>query len=103
MQQHLSLLNDVRGCLTRLDSLTVEIVTAQSDAGLTHDEMKAVLAERGIDIEKVVFGGSRSVQNAFYGDYEQRGCSHEDLGDPGQLGAGPDEIADEPAEVVTNA
>ena len=54
MQQHLSLLQDVRGCMMRFEALTPEIVAGQSEDGLTYDEMKAVLAECGMDIEKVV-------------------------------------------------
>ncbi len=71
MQQHLSLLQDVRGCMMRFEALTPEIVAGQSEDGLTYDEMKAVLAECGMDIEKVVFDGSRGFQNAFYADFEQ--------------------------------
>lgn len=71
MQTHLSLLQDVRGCMTRFDPLTPEIVAAQSEDGLTYDELKQVLAECGMDIEKVVFDGSRAFQNAFYADFEQ--------------------------------
>ena len=72
MQKHLSLLADVRGCMTRFDPLTPQIVAAQSEDGLTYDEMKAVLAECGMDIRKVVFDGSRGFQNAFYADFEQK-------------------------------
>ena len=71
MQEHLSLLMDVRGCMTRFDPLTPEIVAAQSEDGLTYEELKSALAECGMDIEKVVFDGTRSFQNAFYADFEQ--------------------------------
>lgn len=70
MQKHLSLLQDVRGCMTRFDPLTPEIVAAQSEDGLTYDELKQVLEECGMDIEKVVFDGTRAFQNAFYVDFE---------------------------------
>ena len=70
MQTHLKLLQGVRGCMTRFDLLTPEIVAAQSEDGLTFDELKQILAECGMNIEKVVFDGSRAFQNAFYADYE---------------------------------
>ena len=71
MQNTLSLVKDVRGCMTRFDPLTPEIVAAQTEDGLTYDELKEVLEECGMDIEKVVFDGSRAFQNAFYADFEQ--------------------------------
>ena len=71
MHEHLSLLMDVRGCMTRFDPLTPEIVAAQTEDGLTYEELKSALAECGMDIEKVVFDGTRSFQNAFYADFEQ--------------------------------
>ena len=71
MHEHLSLLMDVRGCMTRFDPLTPEIVAAQSEDGLTYEELKSALAECGMDIKKVVFDGTRSFQNAFYADFEQ--------------------------------
>ena len=71
MQKHLSLLADVRGCMTRFDPLTPQIVAAQSEDGLTYEELQTVLAECGMDIRKVVFDGSRGFQNAFYADFEQ--------------------------------
>ncbi|MBQ1270153.1 MAG: hypothetical protein IIY11_00695, partial [Clostridia bacterium] len=71
MQKHLSLLKDVRGCMTRFDPLTPEIVATQSEDGLTYDELKQVLEECGMDIEKVVYDGTRIFQNAFYADFEQ--------------------------------
>ena len=71
MQNTLSLVKDVRGCMTRFDPLTPEIVTDQTEDGLTYDELKQVLEECGMDIGKVVFDGSRAFQNAFYADFEQ--------------------------------
>ena len=71
MHEHLSLLMDVRGCMTRFDPLTPEIVSAQSEDGLSYEELKSALAECGMDIKKVVFDGTRSFQNAFYADFEQ--------------------------------
>ena len=71
MQKHLSLLADVRGCMTQFDPLTPEIVAAQSEDGLTYEELQTVLAQCGMDIRKVVFDGSRGFQNAFYADFEQ--------------------------------
>ena len=71
MQNTLSLVKDVRGCMTRFDPLTPEIVAAQTEDGLTYDELKQVLEECGMDIEKVVFDGSRAFQNAFYAGFEQ--------------------------------
>ena len=71
MHEHLSLLMDVRGCMTRFDPLTPEIVEAQSEDGLTYEELKSALAECGMDIKKVVFDGTRSFQNAFYANFEQ--------------------------------
>ena len=71
MHEHLSLLMDVRGCMTRFDPLTPEIVAAQSEDGLTYEELKSALAECRMDIDKVVFDGTRSFQNAFYADFEQ--------------------------------
>ena len=71
MQNTLSLVKDVRGCMTRFDPLTPEIVAAQTEDGLTYDELKQVLEECGMDIEKVGFDGSRAFQNAFYAGFEQ--------------------------------
>ena len=71
MHEHLSLLMDVRGCMMRFDPLTPEIVEAQSEDGLTYEELKSALAECGMDIKKVVFDGTRSFQNAFYANFEQ--------------------------------
>ena len=71
MQNTLSLVKDVRGCMTRFDPLTPEIVAEQTEDGLTYDELKEVLEECGMDIEKVVFDGSRAFQNAYYADFEQ--------------------------------
>ena len=71
MQKHLSLIQDVRGCMTRFDPLTQEIVATQSEDGLTYDELKQVLEECGMNIEKVVFDGTRTFQNAFYADFEK--------------------------------
>lgn len=64
------LLKDVRGCMTRFDPLTPEIVANQSEDGLTYNELKAVMTDLGLDIEKVVFDGSRTFQNAFFADFE---------------------------------
>jgi len=66
MQNTLSLVKDVRGCMTRFDPLTPEIVADQTEDGLTYDELKEVLEQCGMNIEKVVFDGSRAFQNAFY-------------------------------------
>ena len=71
MQNNLSLVKNVRGCMTCFDPLTPEIVTEQSEDGLTYDELKAVLSDCGMDIEKVVFDASRSYQSAFFADFEQ--------------------------------
>ena len=71
MQQHLSLLKDVRGCMTRFDSLTPEIVAKESEDGLTFEELEAVLQACGMDINKVVYDGTRRFQNAYYADFEQ--------------------------------
>ena len=71
MQNHMSLVMDVRGCMTRFDPLTPDIVASQSQDGLTYDELKHTLSECGMDINKVVFDGSRGFQNAFYADFEQ--------------------------------
>ena len=43
MHEHLSLLMDVRGCMTRFDPLTPEIVAAQSEDGLTYEELKSAV------------------------------------------------------------
>ena len=71
MQNTLSLVKDVRGCMTRFDPLTPEIVADHTEDGLTYDELKEVLEQCGMDIEKVVFDDSRAFQNAFYADFEQ--------------------------------
>ena len=71
MQNHMSLVKDVRGCMTRFDPLTPDIVASQSQDGLTYEELKHTLSECGMDINKVVFDGSRGCQNAFYADFEQ--------------------------------
>ena len=71
MQNHLSLVKDVRGCMTRFDPLTPEIVAEQSGDGLTYEELKAILDSCGMSIDKVVFDGTRAFQNAFYADFEQ--------------------------------
>ena len=71
MQQHLTLLKDVRGCMTRFDPLTPEIVDKETEDGLTFSELEAILKECGMDIQKVVYDGSRRLQNAYYADFEQ--------------------------------
>ena len=71
MADTLSLIKDVRGCMTRFDPLTPEIVYIQSKGNLTYDELKEALSDCGMDIDKVVFDGTRSYQNAFYADFEQ--------------------------------
>ena len=71
MQQHLTLLKDVRGCMTRFDPLTPEIVAKETEDGLTFSELEEVLRECGMDIRKVVYDGSRRFQNAYYADFEQ--------------------------------
>ena len=71
MQNTLSLVKDVRGCMTRFDPLTPKIVADQTEDDLTYDELKEVLEECGMDINKVVFDGTRAFQNAFYADFEQ--------------------------------
>jgi len=70
MASTLSLVKDVRGCMTRFDPLTPEIVAVQSEGELTYDELQEALSDCGMDIAKVVFDGSRSYQNAFYTDFE---------------------------------
>ena len=71
MQNTQSLLKDVHGCMTQFNPLTPEIVAAQTDDGLNYDELKVVLRQCGMDIEKVFFDGSRSYQNVFFTDCEQ--------------------------------
>ncbi|MCI6435570.1 MAG: hypothetical protein MR828_12600 [Clostridiales bacterium] len=71
MASTLSLVKDVRDCMTRFDPLTPEIFAIQSEGDLTYDELKKALYDCGMDIEKVVFDGSRSYQNAFFADFEQ--------------------------------
>ena len=71
MASTLSLVKDVRGCMTHFDPLTPGIVAVQSEGDLTYDELKEALSDCGMDIAKVVFDGSRSYQNAFYADFEQ--------------------------------
>lgn len=70
MQNHLDLIRNVRGSMTRFDPLTPEIVAAQTQDGLTYQELKTAMADYGMDIEKVVYDGSRSFQNAFFADFE---------------------------------
>ena len=53
MQNHMSLVKDVRGCMTRFDPLTPEIVSEQSEDGLTYDELKRTLEEFEMSIDKV--------------------------------------------------
>ena len=71
MASTLSLVKDVRGCMTHFDPLTPEIVAVQSEGELTCGELKEALSDCGMDIEKVVFDGSRSYQNTFFADFEQ--------------------------------
>lgn len=70
MQQHLTLLKDIRGCMTRFDPLAPEIVAKESEDGLTFEELEVVLQECGLDIRNVVYDGSRRLQNAYYADFE---------------------------------
>lgn len=71
MARTMDLVKDVRGSMTRFDPLTPEIVAEQSEDGLTYQELKEVLSVCGMDIDKVVFDGSRRYQNAFFADFEQ--------------------------------
>lgn len=70
MQKHMDLLSDIRGCMTRFDPLTPEIVATESSDGLTYEELKTVMQECGMAIEKVVYDGTRRFQNAFFVDFE---------------------------------
>lgn len=89
MQNTLSLVKDVRGCMTRFDPLTPEIVADQTEDGLTYDELKEVLEQCGMDIHKVVFDGSRAFQNAFYADFEQRSLLLDTVPEEGPKGCNP--------------
>ena len=57
--------------MTRFDPLTPEIVAEQSEDDLIYEELKEALSHCGMDINKVVFDGSQSYQNAFFTDCEQ--------------------------------
>ena len=46
MQKHLSLLADVRGCMTRFDPLTPQIVADQSEDGLTYEDLDAAAEDQ---------------------------------------------------------
>ena len=70
MQKHMDLLSDIRGCMTRFDPLTPDIVEEESPDGLTYEELKTVMQECGMAIEKVVYDGTRRFQNAFFVDFE---------------------------------
>ena len=71
MTSTMNLVKDVRGCMTRFDPLTPEIVAEQTEDGLTYEELKEALSDCGVDIAKVVFDGTRAYQNAFFADFEQ--------------------------------
>ena len=57
--------------MTRFDPVTPEIVAVETKDGLTYKELEAVMAECGMNIEKVVYDASRSFQNAVFAELEQ--------------------------------
>lgn len=64
------LVQEVRGVMTRFESLTPESVAATAEDGLTYEEISDILAAHGLDISKVVCDPSRRVFGVYYADYE---------------------------------
>ena len=64
------LIMEIRGCMTRFDPLTPEIVKTASCGGLIYDELAEQMQKAGFSIEKAVYDRTRRLQNAFYADYE---------------------------------
>lgn len=64
------LLKEIRGCMTRFEALTPELLQSMSCDGLTYEELSAHMKQAGLSIEKVVCDPARRLQNAFYADYE---------------------------------
>ena len=71
MKNHLTLLRDVRGCMTCFDPVTPDVVSSETEDGLTFEELEEILLECGMDIQKVVYDGTRRFQNAYYADFDQ--------------------------------
>ena len=51
--------------------VTPEIVAVETKDGLTYKDLASVMAECGMDINKVVYVDSRRFLNAFFADFEQ--------------------------------
>lgn len=64
------LLKEIRGCMTRFEALTSDLLQSMSCDGLTYEELSAYMKQAGLSIEKVVCDPARRLQNAFYADYE---------------------------------
>lgn len=48
------LVQEVRGVMTRFEPLTPEFVAANTEDGLTYEEVAGILAAHGLDINKVI-------------------------------------------------
>lgn len=67
----LTILKEVRGVMTRFETLTEEVVSTQSKDGLTYAELSNVLSTYGLDIGKVVHDPTRKISNTYYADYDR--------------------------------
>ena len=64
------ILMEVRGCMTRFEPLTSDLVRTLSCDGLTYEELAVQMQNAGLSIDKVVCDPTRKLQNAYYADFE---------------------------------
>lgn len=64
------LVQEVRGVMTRFEPLTPEFVAANTEDGLTYEEVAGILAAHGLDINKVVCDPTRKIFGVYYADYD---------------------------------
>ena len=62
---------DLRGSMSRFDSITSEQVSSISSNTLTYAALSQMLLEYGLSVDKIVFDKSRSFSNAFYADFDK--------------------------------
>lgn len=64
-----TLYKEMRGVMTRFEPLTAENVAQAASDGLTYEELKIALEQRGLRMERVVHDTSRRIVATFYADY----------------------------------
>lgn len=65
-----SIIMEIRGCMTRYDPLTPDLLKEMTSDSLTYEDLRSCLSRIGLSVEKIVCDPTRRLQNAFYADYE---------------------------------